>query len=237
MPTNNSINTPKPIDVPNGGTGQSTLTTANGILAAGTTATGAIQNIGTGSAGQVLTSNGTGLPSFQAAGGGGGDVVLLSSQDLAGVNSVTFNSFINNTVYASYIVKFYANGVTGNNLVMQISTDNGVTFLATGYNTSSGQFNPPFGFFNWVTAAGATESTLNTFFGTEMTQQTLELLPFGENLTTTVLGYGSFWQGSYPGLIWSSFQHSTTNANAFKLYTSGGANWTAGRASLYGYKK
>jgi len=71
MPTNNSINTPKPIDVSSGGTGQSTLTTANGILAAGTTATGAIQNIGTGSAGQVLTSNGTGLPSFQAAPGGG----------------------------------------------------------------------------------------------------------------------------------------------------------------------
>ena len=58
MPTNNSINTPKPIDVSSGGTGQSTLTTANGILAAGTTATGAIQNIGTGSAGQVLTSKG-----------------------------------------------------------------------------------------------------------------------------------------------------------------------------------
>ena len=59
MPTNNSINSQDPIQVAKGGTGQSTLTTANGILAAGTTATGAIQNIGTGSAGQVLTSNGT----------------------------------------------------------------------------------------------------------------------------------------------------------------------------------
>jgi hypothetical protein len=57
--------------VSNGGTGQTTLTTAYGVLAAGTTATGAVQNIGTGTAAQVLTSNGPGvLPSFQAAGGG-----------------------------------------------------------------------------------------------------------------------------------------------------------------------
>jgi hypothetical protein len=57
--------------VSNGGTGVTTLTTAYGVLAAGTTATGALQNIGTGTASQVLTSNGPGvLPSFQAAAGG-----------------------------------------------------------------------------------------------------------------------------------------------------------------------
>jgi hypothetical protein len=58
--------------VSNGGTGQTTLTTAYGVLAAGTTATGALQNIGTGTSTQVLTSNGPGvLPSFQAAAAGG----------------------------------------------------------------------------------------------------------------------------------------------------------------------
>ena len=73
MPTNNSINTPKPIDVSSGGTGLSTATTAYGVIAAGTTATGAFQNIGTGASGEVLTSNGAGaLPTFQAAAGGGG---------------------------------------------------------------------------------------------------------------------------------------------------------------------
>jgi hypothetical protein len=57
--------------VSNGGTGVTTLTTAYGVLAAGTTATGALQNMGTGTTGQVLTSNGPGvLPSFQAASGG-----------------------------------------------------------------------------------------------------------------------------------------------------------------------
>ena len=58
--------------VSNGGTGQTTLTTAYGVLAAGTTATGALQNIGTGTSGQILKSNGPGvLPSFQAAAAGG----------------------------------------------------------------------------------------------------------------------------------------------------------------------
>jgi len=60
------------LGVANGGTGLTTTTTAYGVLAAGTTATGALQNIGTGTASQVLTSNGPGvLPSFQAAAAGG----------------------------------------------------------------------------------------------------------------------------------------------------------------------
>jgi hypothetical protein len=58
------------LPVAGGGTGVAT-TTAYGVLAGGTTATGAFQNIGTGTAAQVLTSNGAGvLPTFQAATGG-----------------------------------------------------------------------------------------------------------------------------------------------------------------------
>lgn len=70
--TNLTTNVTDTLPVTNGGTGVATLTTAYGVLAAGTTATGAFQNIGTGTAAQVLTSNGPGaLPTFQAAGGGG----------------------------------------------------------------------------------------------------------------------------------------------------------------------
>jgi len=54
--------------VAGGGTGLATLT-AYEIMTAGTTSTGVMQQVGIGSAGQVLTSNGAGvLPSFQAAG-------------------------------------------------------------------------------------------------------------------------------------------------------------------------
>ena len=132
MSTNNSINTPKPIDVSSGGTGLSTATTAYGVIAAGTTTTGAFQNIGTGASGEVLTSNGAGaLPTFQAA-AGGSDVVLLSSQGMNGVNSLTFNSFVDNTVYNSYEVVMWGTNGTNNEIHGQISTDNGATFVSSG---------------------------------------------------------------------------------------------------------
>ena len=68
----NATNVTGTVGVANGGTGVATLTTAYGVLAAGTTATGAVQNIGTGTTNQVLTSNGPGvLPSFKAAATGG----------------------------------------------------------------------------------------------------------------------------------------------------------------------
>ncbi len=58
--------------VAGGGTGNTTFT-AYSVIAAGTTATGAFQNVsGVGSSGEVLTSNGAGqLPTWQPAGGGG----------------------------------------------------------------------------------------------------------------------------------------------------------------------
>jgi hypothetical protein len=57
-----------PLSVGQGGSGVAS-TTAYGILAGGTTTTGAFQNTGVGAAGQVLTSNGPGaLPTFQNGG-------------------------------------------------------------------------------------------------------------------------------------------------------------------------
>jgi len=58
--------------VDSGGTGIAS-TTAYALIAAGTTSTGAFQQVsGLGTSGQVLTSNGAGaLPTWQAAGGGG----------------------------------------------------------------------------------------------------------------------------------------------------------------------
>lgn len=57
------------VTVPFGGTGNTTFT-AFSVLCAGTTATGAFQNVsGVGTSGQVLTSNGAGLlPTWQATG-------------------------------------------------------------------------------------------------------------------------------------------------------------------------
>ena len=58
-----------PVTVPYGGTGLNS-TTAYGVLCGGTTGTNPLQNVGTGIAGQVLTSSGPGsLPQWMAGGG------------------------------------------------------------------------------------------------------------------------------------------------------------------------
>ena len=80
--TNLTTNVTGTLPVTNGGTGVATLTTPYGVLAAGTTATGEVQNIGAGTSGQVLVSNGaSALPSFQSFSAG-----------LSGLKSQAFTS-------------------------------------------------------------------------------------------------------------------------------------------------
>lgn len=68
--------------VANGGTGNTTFT-AYSVVCAGTTATGAFQNVsGLGTTGQVLTSNGaSALPTWQTGGGGGGGITTIDGDD------------------------------------------------------------------------------------------------------------------------------------------------------------
>lgn len=72
-----------PVSVANGGTGVASLTTY-AVLLGGTTATGAVQDAGTGSSGQVLTSQGPGVkPIWSAAGTGSGTVNTGTANQLA----------------------------------------------------------------------------------------------------------------------------------------------------------
>lgn len=85
------------VTVPQGGTGLTTLT-AYALMAAGTTATGNMQQVsGVGTAGQVLTSNGAGaLPSWQAAGAGtiGGSIAVNQVAVGSGVDTIAGSSAI-----------------------------------------------------------------------------------------------------------------------------------------------
>lgn len=90
-------NIPSPIEVDDGGTGETSLT-PYAILCGGTTSTGAIQSIASvGSSGQVLKSNGdSALPTFQDAAGGGGYLPSPMFNDssvyypLRGVNTTSY---------------------------------------------------------------------------------------------------------------------------------------------------
>ena len=225
MPTNNSINSQDPIQVAKGGTGQSTLTTANGILAAGTTATGAIQNIGTGSAGQVLTSNGTSLPSFQAA--GSGDYVLLKTDSPSSAASVIYDNTYITTNYKTYVVIF--NDVDSTGLELFVSDDNGATYKTTGY--TSGFFslaynNTSVGNNNSTTAGLVTNSGVTNFSANMMIYN----LQSAQRTCWSGMGWclNSFW-------MTIAGENSTTNINNIKFQPNSG-NITNGSFKLYGLK-
>ena len=73
--------------VPGGGTGLTT-TTAYGLIAGGTTSTGNFQNVGAGTSGYVLTSNGSSaLPTFNYAGGVQWVTITLTSAQIKSLHT------------------------------------------------------------------------------------------------------------------------------------------------------
>lgn len=138
MPTNNNINTGKPIEVTKGGTQNSSFT-PYGVICGGATATGALQNVGAGSAKQVLISQGnSALPVW---GGGPGDLILLQTQSANNQYYVTFTGLISPT-YNNYMVLVCnlfkgSPDTSGRPFCMQFSTDNGASWVSSGYQNAS----------------------------------------------------------------------------------------------------
>jgi hypothetical protein len=126
------------LGVSNGGTGVTTLTTAYGVLAAGTTATGALQNMGTGTSGQVLKSNGPGvLPSWGASTPAAGSV---TDAMISTIGTGTFNvkNFIG-TIQAgntANVLTFIYGVKIGRNITLQWSGNYTFSFSSTNQTTT-----------------------------------------------------------------------------------------------------
>lgn len=140
--TNLTTNVTGTLPVTNGGTGVATLTTAYGVLAAGTTATGALQNIGTGTSAQVLTSNGAGaLPTFQTASSG---VTITDDTTTATALFPTFTSATSGTISAAKVTSTKLTFVpsTGSLNAPQVAASNGIFVnnmtIGTSYTIPSG---------------------------------------------------------------------------------------------------
>jgi len=128
MATNNSINTPLPFEISKGGTGLETLTTPYGILCAGTTSTGPVQNAGAGVAAQVLLSNGaSALPTFQDIGIGG--FAFIETATASTSATIEFNSLTGFKNYEIHITNLLPS--TDNvRLAARVSEDNGSTWAS-----------------------------------------------------------------------------------------------------------
>lgn len=136
MATNNATNTSSPITVAQGGTGVATLTTAYGVLCAGTTATGNVQTLASlGSSTQVLTSNGAGaLPSFQAAAGASSGLTFIGTASATSSATVDFANLLTST-YDNYLVVIEDFSPDTNNIELELLVGTGgtPTYQTSGY--------------------------------------------------------------------------------------------------------
>jgi len=223
MATKNALNSPDltQYQVVCGGTSSSYLQTTGGV----------------GTTGQMLLSNGAGaVPTFQAQPGGA--LTLISHQTASNSASITFNNLSVASLYNNYVLIFrnvsVSSGVT--NLTMQMSNDNGSTWITSGYKSGTNSF-------TYNSTSLSNTSTTNAFLlhpgfntvsggnignGRFLIQTIAADLPYisgylsGVNtLSTTVIGgFGSGVGGS-------------TGANAFKILMSAN-NIQTGDFYIYG---
>jgi len=90
MAINNSINSPRPITVPQGGTAKTSFT-AYSVICGGTTSTGILQNVsGVGTSNQILTSTGAAsLPTWQTTAGGSLSLTAASTNLVCSPATIT----------------------------------------------------------------------------------------------------------------------------------------------------
>jgi hypothetical protein len=227
MPTQNRINAAIPLSVSNSGTGVSS-TTAYGVLCSGTSSTNPIQNAGTGTTGQVLTSNGTSLPSFQD----NYDYILIKTTTLSnGDASVIFDNL--SSTYRVYYVLVDALCNTNNIWhYSQVSDDNGATWKATNYTSgnayltavpgttwSAVQSSTTFMYVAGLTFTSANAVTWITYYNIGTSK------PVAENYQQ-FSGYYIPACGSY---------NATSNINAIKIYPQSGT-FNSGTVRLYAQK-
>lgn len=198
----------QPLSVSAGGTGAGTFT-AYSVLTAGTTSTGALQNVsGVGTTGQVLTSTGaSSVPTWQAA----SNFVVIQSQTASGSSGLTFTSGIT-SAYNNFFLLFSDVTLSGSiQLVVQLSVSAGV-YITTGY--TSGQ--------NIVKYNSSTLANTNFTNG---------LLLIDSNSTSTISGF-TYLQNLTSGLniptaVGNVSLYDTAASGAFQVFTCGSYNTTS----------
>lgn len=142
-----------PIEVLYGGTGLATLTTAYGVVCAGTTPTGSFQNAGAGLLNQAFISNGgAALPTWQS-------INALKDDQVAGISNVVYSTPAVQQFHSS------ANKVwcefNGSNIPVFFDSYGcaSITFVAAGRWVIT--FANPFTTNNYSTTFGAGSSTLS----------------------------------------------------------------------------
>lgn len=184
------------LGVANGGTGVGTLSTYE-LLAGGTTATGALQQVSNGSSGYVLTSNGSSsLPSFQQNSAAPSGMVIMGAWTSCPTGYLAADgSAVSRTTYSGL---FSAIGTT------------------YGSGDGSTTFNLPNTQGVFIRGAGSQTISSVTYSGTQGTSQTDQI----QNITGTFPGTVSIG-GGYTGAFYNSSSYSGNGQNSQGNWESG----------------
>lgn len=222
-----------PIPAAQGGTGAKTFT-ANGVLCGN--GTSGVKSAPPTRSGAYLCSQGSGVTS--AFTNGNSFVLITSKSAVGGASTVPFTSAITST-YSTYFLLFTdlsaASGHT-DTPVMRWSTNNGSTYVSTGYQSSVDWFS-----YNSTSVANF-PNTDRMAIGASPVGGTVGTNGFiwMHNLTNgaNAYMYGQAYDddgGSFQRHMSISSSSSTTNVNAFEIFWNGGATtFGTGTFSLYG---
>lgn len=203
------------------------------------------QSVGAGQDNYVMTyDNASGLVSLEVATGGGGGLVFLSSATASSSASIEFTSLIDST-YEMYAIMFdgiYA-GTDDSYLLLQVSTDNGSTWVSSGYmygNVRSNMYSSGVTGENSTSAAHLPVTTTagTVQIGNDATQAANGLLFLqGVNDTSARTSLSGTTTNTNTGgennVYVSGVYDATTAVNAIR-FTMDSGNIAAGTITLYG---
>lgn len=232
MATNNAANFPKPINVANGGSGASSFTTY-APLCGGTTSTGILQQGTTNFSvsGDVLTSNGaSALPSWKKP----GSPIKITTLTASVSATLTFTSSDITNAYNLYLIEITRLvSLAGGTLRVLFSTNNGVSYLATGYQccTFRNAYNTATLSRTSSTAVGSIATLTN---GTDTISATL-YFNAASGVPSIFIGRGSSYASTGTTLSNHFMTGSNTNnsINNIQFLMSTGT-LTSGTITLYG---
>lgn len=222
-----------PTSVSSGGTGLSVASAAYAVLVGGTNSIAPIQMVAPGTSGQVFTSNGAGaLPSWTKNNG----FVLLKTIAASNSANLTFNSSDFSSDFSVFMIIIEGLDPLGVGVTLQgtFSTNNGSSYLSTGYSSGMGSLT-----YNGTAISSLNSTTVLQLCTTSSGQHSAIFFLFGMNgnfPTSTgpvIIGwsFSAFVPTRY-GILIGSISGSP-NVNNLRIAESSG-NINTGYAFLYG---
>jgi hypothetical protein len=204
------------------------------------TGSGATSFTSAGTSGQVLTSAGTGTPTWSTPSAGA--MTLISTQSMAGVSTISWTGLGSYTKFMLVVTDSLPVSSAGGFLVMQIGYGATPTYITSGYMTGFSVSSSGGG----STSSGGSYSTSKNFIyiNPELPSTTnafiSESISFISSSVSGVSVTGNYGArnaannyAAYMGVIYGGYQTPTV-ITAIQIANDSSVNFTYGSASLYG---